>query len=147
MIGGAAFRRVAPRVRRVLVISVDGQATTDPTLGRQRAVSGVFRVFSAVSGAQIDAFNVETMLLAEQTVGALVERIKEARREAGVAGGCCGRGGASVAGGCGGCGGAGAAAGDPDGADDRGCGCGWACGGGGAGGYGECQAIRAMMDR
>ena len=73
------LRRVAPNVRRVLVISVDGQAATDPTLGKTRIVTGLGQVFSAVSGTQIDSYNFETLLLADQQTKGLVERLRTER--------------------------------------------------------------------
>ncbi len=73
------LRRVAPNVRRVLVISVDGQAATDPTLGKKRIVTGLGQVFSAVSGTQIDSYNFETLLLADQQTKGLVDRLKTER--------------------------------------------------------------------
>ena len=75
----ASFQRAALRTRRVLVISGDGQAPTDPTLGQQRIVTGLGQIFGAVSGTQIDAYNFETLLLADAQTRSLVERIRTAR--------------------------------------------------------------------
>ena len=75
----ALFRTIAHQTRRVLVVSIDGQAATDPTLGQQRMVTGLATIFSAVSGTQIDAYNFETLLLADQEVTRLVKRIRVAR--------------------------------------------------------------------
>ena len=47
-------------VRRVLVISVDGQGTQDSTVAQRRAVGGIFSLFGLVSGSLIDRFNFET---------------------------------------------------------------------------------------
>jgi NTE family protein len=74
-----AVHRVALTTRRVLVISIDGEAATDPTLGRQRIVTGPGQVFSAVSGSQIDAYNFETLVLAQDQVKAIVENLKRDR--------------------------------------------------------------------
>jgi NTE family protein len=76
-----SFRRVAMVTRRVLVVSVDGEAASDPTLNQQRVVTGLGQIFSAVSGTQIDAYNFETLLLAETQVKKLVERLKKTRCE------------------------------------------------------------------
>lgn len=73
------FRRVALQTRRVLVMSIDGQAASNPTLGQQRIVTGLSQVFSAVSGTQIDAYNFETLLLAEQQVNRIVDLMKQVR--------------------------------------------------------------------
>jgi NTE family protein len=77
----ASMRYLAQRTRRIVVISVDGQAATNPRLGQQRVVGGIGQIFSAVSGAQIDAYGFETMLLASQQVDALTERIRKLRCE------------------------------------------------------------------
>lgn len=74
-----AVHRLALTTRRVLIISVDGEAAADPTLGRQRIVTGLSQVFSAVSGSQIDAYNFETLVLAQDQVQAMVARLKRDR--------------------------------------------------------------------
>jgi NTE family protein len=81
----AGFTHLAVRTRRVVVLSVDGEAATDPSLGRQRVVTGVGQVVSAVSGGQIDAYNFETLTLAQQQTAQLVADLRKARcTEAGV---------------------------------------------------------------
>jgi len=81
--GDGVFRNIARRTRRILVISVDGQAAPDPTLGQQRLVNGLSNIFGAVSGTQIDSYNFETLLLAETQVKGLAERMAAFRcREA-----------------------------------------------------------------
>jgi NTE family protein len=77
----ASMRYLARRTRRIIVISVDGQAATNPRLGQQRVVGGIGQIFSAVSGAQIDAYGFETMLLASQQVDTLTGRIRKLRCE------------------------------------------------------------------
>jgi NTE family protein len=72
-------RFTARHTRRILVVSVDGQATADPTLGQQRIVGGLGRVFSAVSGTQIDTYNFETLVLAEERVRTLAEHFRVLR--------------------------------------------------------------------
>jgi NTE family protein len=72
-------RYAARHTRRILVLSVDGQAAADPTLGERRTVSGLGRIFSAVSGTQIDSYNFETLVLAEERVKALAQRFREMR--------------------------------------------------------------------
>ena len=57
-----AFRRIALKTRRVLVLSVDGQSAADPSLPKQRVVTGLSQIFCAVSGTQINAYNFETLI-------------------------------------------------------------------------------------
>ncbi len=80
---GDLFRRTALTTRRVLVISVDGEAATPPSLGQQRVVGGLLSIMSAASGTQIDAYNFETLALARQQVRDLADRIRMARCAAG----------------------------------------------------------------
>ena len=68
-----AARLLMP-VRRFLMISVDGQSSTDQALSRQRMVNGVIQIFDAVSGGQIDNYNLETLAVAAAEVNRLVER-------------------------------------------------------------------------
>ena len=80
---GGLFRDTALTTRRILVISVDGEAATPRALGRQRAVGGLMTIVSAASGTQIDAYNYETLALARQQVHDLADRIRAARCQAG----------------------------------------------------------------
>jgi NTE family protein len=73
------LRFVERHTRRILVLSVDGEAAPDPTLGQQRTVGGLGRIFSAVSGTQIDSYNFETLVLTRERVRAIVERFREVR--------------------------------------------------------------------
>ncbi len=72
-------RYAARRTRRILVISIDGEAAPDPTMGQQRSLGGLGRIFSAVSGTQIDSYNFETLVLAEERVRTLAERFRRTR--------------------------------------------------------------------
>ena len=74
-----AFRRVAMKARRVLVLSVDGQSAPDPTLSKQRVVTGLSQIFGAVSGTQIDAYNFETLTLANSELRQFVESLRKVR--------------------------------------------------------------------
>jgi len=74
-----AFRRVALKARRVLVLSVDGQSASDPSLSKQRVVTGLGEIFGAVSGTQIDAYNFETLILTDSELRQLVERLRKVR--------------------------------------------------------------------
>jgi NTE family protein len=73
------IRRLAAATRRVIVISVDGQATRDQTLGQRRVVGGIGRVISAVSSTQIDAYSFETLLLVDQQIKELTGKIRDLR--------------------------------------------------------------------
>jgi NTE family protein len=73
------FRRVALRTRRVLVLSVDGQSITDPSLPKQRVVTGLSQIFGAVSGTQIDAYNFETLILTDRELNRLVASLRKVR--------------------------------------------------------------------
>jgi NTE family protein len=64
----AVIRHLALQTRRILVLSVDGQAAPDPRLGLQPMLSGIGQVFTAVSGTQIDSYNFETLMLMQQRV-------------------------------------------------------------------------------
>jgi hypothetical protein len=67
------------RVRRVLVLSIDGQGAQDTSVAQRRIVGGVFAIFSLVSGAQIDRFNFETLTVVNQQVQEFVAAIKQSR--------------------------------------------------------------------
>ncbi|HXT80273.1 MAG TPA: patatin-like phospholipase family protein [Acetobacteraceae bacterium] len=75
----AALAHIARVTRRVIVLSIDGQSATDPKLLHERVVTGLGQIFSAVSGTQIDSYNFETMLLADQQARRLTDLIKESR--------------------------------------------------------------------
>ncbi|MGC2201045.1 MAG: patatin-like phospholipase family protein [Stellaceae bacterium] len=79
-------------VRRILVISVDGQSAPNPNWPRQRIVSGLGQVLSAVSSTQIGAYNIETLIAVQSTVDDLVDKLRVMRcRQAPVIGGfACG---------------------------------------------------------
>ena len=86
------IRRLATVTRRVVVISVDAQATIDSTLGQRRIVSGLWPIFSAISGTQLHAYSFETLILADQQVRNLVETLRRVRCQEGaiLAGHDCG---------------------------------------------------------
>jgi NTE family protein len=74
-----AFRRVALKARRILVLSVDGQSAPNPSLSKQRVVTGLSQIFGAVSGTQIDAYNFETLVLTDSELRNLVESVRKVR--------------------------------------------------------------------
>ncbi|MBR0679342.1 patatin-like phospholipase family protein [Roseomonas eburnea] len=82
ILGGVDVPDFAARirmVRRVLMISVDGQSATDPALSRQRMVNGLVQIFDAVSGGQIDNYNLETLAVTAAEVNRMVDRQRENR--------------------------------------------------------------------
>jgi NTE family protein len=89
---GDRFAADLMRVRRILVISVDGQSAPNPNWPRQRIVSGLGQVLSAVSSAQIGAYNIETLIALQSAVDDLVDKLRTRRcRQAPVIGGfACG---------------------------------------------------------
>src|SRR5215471_178579 len=89
---GDQFAADLTRVRRILVISVDGQSAPNPNWPRQRVVSGLGQVLSAVSSTQIGAYNIETLIAVQSTVDDLVEKLRALRcRQAPAIGGfACG---------------------------------------------------------
>jgi NTE family protein len=74
-----AFRRIALKARRVLVLSIDGQSATDPAISKQRVVTGLSQIFGAVSGTQIDAYNFETLILTDSELRQLVQSLRKVR--------------------------------------------------------------------
>lgn len=84
----ALLHHIALGTRRVLVISVDGEAEAPHELGLQRSVGGLFSELSAATGTQIDAYNFETLALTRQHVQHFAERLSVIRcAEARVIGG------------------------------------------------------------
>jgi hypothetical protein len=66
-------------IRRVLVISVDGQGAPNPAWPQQRTVSGLGQIVSAATGAQIGAYNLETLIAIEHTVDDFIGRLRRLR--------------------------------------------------------------------
>jgi NTE family protein len=66
-------------VRRVLVISVNAEAPPNPNWPRQRIVSGLGQIVSAATGAQISAYNLETVIAVEHTLENLVGKLRQMR--------------------------------------------------------------------
>ncbi len=67
------------RVRRVLLLSIDGQGAQDTSIAQQRVVGGIFAIFSLVSGTQIDRFNFETLTVVDQQLQEFVAAIRQSR--------------------------------------------------------------------
>jgi NTE family protein len=66
-------------LRRILVISVDAASEPNPNWPRQRVVSGLSQIISAATGAQIRAYNLETLIAMQSTVEDLVNRVRRLR--------------------------------------------------------------------
>jgi hypothetical protein len=66
-------------VRRILVISIDGQSAPNPNWPRQRSVSGLGQIISAVTSAQVGAYNIETLIAVEATLDDLVAHLRGLR--------------------------------------------------------------------
>lgn len=69
--------------RRLLLISVDGQGQSDDSWARSRTVTGLSQILNSVSGAQMNNYNFETMILARQIMNDLAVELAASRcREA-----------------------------------------------------------------
>jgi NTE family protein len=66
-------------VRRILLISADGQATADTSTALSPAISSLHQIIGAVSGTHIDAYNFETMVLARDQIRKFAEAIARDR--------------------------------------------------------------------
>jgi NTE family protein len=66
-------------IRRIVLISSDGQSANDAATAREEHLGGLGQMFSAVSGTQIDSYNFETMILARQQLDVLKETVRQAR--------------------------------------------------------------------
>jgi NTE family protein len=67
------------RVRRIVLISADGQAENDTATSKQIHLTGLGQLFNVVSGTQIDRYNYETMILARQQLDVLRDAVKKER--------------------------------------------------------------------
>src|SRR5262249_51464995 len=66
-------------VRRILVISADGQAGHDRAWARKRNISGWSQIINAVSSSEIDIYDYETLRLARETLDRFVGTLKKVR--------------------------------------------------------------------
>ncbi|MBN9560157.1 MAG: patatin-like phospholipase family protein [Alphaproteobacteria bacterium] len=67
------------RVRRVLVLSIDGQGSADTSVAQRRVVGGIFSLFGLVAGVTIDRFNFETLQTVDQQLREFVVALKQTR--------------------------------------------------------------------
>jgi len=75
----AAYQSAVIHFRRILVVSVDGEAAANSSWPKQESISSMGQIFQAVSGSQIDAYNFETLVLAKDLVATFVDDIRDAR--------------------------------------------------------------------
>ena len=66
-------------LRRVLVLSVDGQGSQDSSVAQRRVVGGIFSLFGLVAGVTIDRFNFETLSTVDQQLREFVTAIERER--------------------------------------------------------------------
>ncbi len=66
-------------IRRVLVLSVDGQGSQDSSVAQRRVVGGIFSLFGLVAGVTIDRFNFETLATVDQQLREFIAAIEQAR--------------------------------------------------------------------
>lgn len=67
------------KTRKILLISIDGQAARDPHLALSRDGPGALPVLGAVLNTTIDRYNVETMQVALSEISRLADNIRTAR--------------------------------------------------------------------
>jgi NTE family protein len=75
----AITARGADRIRRVLLLSIDGEGAQDTSVARQKAVGGLFSMFGLVSGGQIDHYNFETLSTVSAQLREAVQSLRAAR--------------------------------------------------------------------
>ena len=66
-------------IRRILVVSVNAATPPNPNWPRQRVVSGLAQIVSAATGAQIDAYNLETLIAMQSAIDELVGQLRRMR--------------------------------------------------------------------
>jgi NTE family protein len=70
-------------IRRIVLISSDGQSENDAATAREEHLTSLGQMFNVVSGTQIDAYNFETMVLARRELDVLKDTVRKARCEQG----------------------------------------------------------------
>jgi NTE family protein len=75
----AIKRQGYDHLRRVLVISVDGQGAQDTSVAQHKIVGGLFSLLGLVSGGQIDRYNFETLSTVTSQLRTVVHAIQVAR--------------------------------------------------------------------
>ena len=72
-------RRGLYQVRRILVLSIDGQGAQGASIVQHRVVGGLFSLLGLVSGAQIDRYNFETLTAVTEQVHEFARVIAQVR--------------------------------------------------------------------
>ena len=71
------------RLRRILVISVDGEGSQDPKLAQTKAVGGLLSSILRASGGQIDRYNFETLRAVNEQLQDVAQALRTARCQTG----------------------------------------------------------------
>lgn len=71
------------RLRRILVVSIDGEGSQDPSLARTKEVGGLLSSLLRASGGQIDRFNFETLRAVNEQLQDVTQAIRAARCQSG----------------------------------------------------------------
>jgi NTE family protein len=71
------------RLRRILVLSIDGEGAQDPSLAQTKAVGGVLSSLLRASGGQIDRYNFETLRAVHEQLQEVAQAIRSARCQSG----------------------------------------------------------------
>ena len=66
-------------VRRLFIISVDGQGAQDSSVARRKEVGSLFAMLGPVSGGQIDSYDFETLNTVTQQLAPLVGKLNATR--------------------------------------------------------------------
>lgn len=67
------------RLRRIVVISIDGEGAQDTSTAQSKYVGGIFSLLGLVSGAQIDRYNFETMTTVTQQLRDVQANLQQTR--------------------------------------------------------------------
>jgi NTE family protein len=71
------------KLRRLLVLSIDGEGSQDTSLARQKITGGLLSLLLQASGGQIDRYNFETLIVVGQQLQGFATLIAKARCEEG----------------------------------------------------------------
>ena len=71
------------RLRRILVLSIDGEGAQDPSLAQTKAVGGMLSSLLRASGGQIDRYNFETLRAVNEQLQEVVQAVRTARCQSG----------------------------------------------------------------
>jgi NTE family protein len=71
------------RLRRILVLSLDGQGAPDPQLAQTKAVGGLLSSVLRATGGQIDRFNFETLKAVSEQLQEVAQAVRTARCQSG----------------------------------------------------------------